>query len=212
MSYGFCAKVKIKHLLQGNLSVKKAIKSADSLINSNLVPEKQDVPSTTRKGRVAGTQEYTNNTTGEVKEFNVISVEDCDANFQKIWLSHILMAIDEIGNAKMQILAYLLKTRYPGNNTLIKTVREIAKETKTSVPTVVKTLQALEEHKIISRKSGSIILNPDVIFKGGHKHRMNVLIEYHHFAEDNEIFEEEENVIKGKFPTQTEQTDTQEVA
>ena len=170
------------------------------------------MPSTTRKGRVAGVQEYINSTTGEVKEFNVISVEDSDANFQKIWVSHVLMAIDEIGNAKMQILTYLIKSRYPGNNTLIRTVDQIAKETNTSVPTVIKTLKALEKHKIISRKTGSIILNPDVIFKGGHKHRMNVLIEYHHFNEGTGLCEEEENVIKGKFSTQPEQIDNQEVA
>lgn len=173
----------------------------------------KEAPSTTRKGRIAGVQEYTNNATGEVKEFNVLSVEDCDANFQKVWLSHILMAIDEIGNAKMQILTYLLKERYPGNNTLTKTVREIAKATGISTPTITRTLRSLEEHKIIKRKTGVIILNPDVIFKGQHKHRMNILIEYHHFGEDVKLFEEDDqNIIEGKFPNCNEETDNQEVA
>lgn len=172
-----------------------------------------DIPSTTRKGRVAGTQEYINSTTGEVKEFNVISIEDSDANFEKIWLSHILMAIDEVGNAKMKILNYLIKNRYRGNNTLIKTVRQIAKDTGVSYQTVSVTLQILEKHKIISRKTGSLILNPDVIFKGGHKHRMNILIEYHHFAEGTELFDKSDpKVIEGKFPEHTEKSLDEEVA
>lgn len=183
--------------------MKKATNDARNKALSQ-IPEKE---STTRKGRIAGVQEYINSATGEIKELNVISVEDTDANFQKIWLSHILMAIDEIGNAKMQILMYLLKERYPGNNTLIKTVSEIAKETNTSVPTVIKTLKVLEEHKIISRKTGAIMLNPDVIFKGGHKHRMSILIDYRHFAEDTELFEENDSkIIDGKFPKHTEQS------
>jgi hypothetical protein len=44
---------------------------------------------------------------------------------------------------------------------------------------------------------------------------MNILIQYHHFAEDTELFEEEEqegNIIEGKFKTRTEKIDDQEVA
>ena len=170
------------------------------------------LPSTSKKGRIAGVASYTNDLTGESTEFNVLSVEDCDANFQKIWLSHILLAIDEIGNSKMKVLNYLLKNRFPGNNTLNKTVREIVKETGTSIQTVTSTLKALEENNIIRRKTGVIILNPDVIFKGNHRHRMSILIEYSHFADDTELFEEdsaEGNLIEGKFNTPM---DNQEVA
>ncbi|WP_373544381.1 replication/maintenance protein RepL [Chamaesiphon sp.] len=175
--------------------------SNQKINESETETKKRGLPSTTRKGKIAGVASYTNDVTGVSQEFNVLSVEDCDANFQKIWLSHILMAIDEIGNSKMKVLNYLLKNRYPGNNTLNKTVREIVKETGTSLQTVNLTLKALEEHNIIRRKTGVIILNPDVIFKGRHKHRMNILIEYSHFAEGVELCEEEENenVIEGNF-------------
>ncbi|MEY4518088.1 MAG: hypothetical protein RLZZ499_687 [Cyanobacteriota bacterium] len=175
--------------------------------------KKRRLPSTTRKGKIAGVASYTNDATGISQEFNVLSVEDCDANFQKIWLSHILMAIDEIGNSKMKVLNYLLKNRYPGNNTLNKTVREIVKETGTSLQTVNLTLKALEEHNIIKRKTGVIILNPDVIFQGRHKHRMNILIEYHHFVEGTELIEEEEqNLIEGKFPNYSKEKEDTNVA
>jgi hypothetical protein len=175
--------------------------------------KKRRLPSTTRKGKIAGVASYTNDATGISEEFNVLSVEDCDANFQKIWLSHILMAIDEIGNSKMKVLNYLLRNRYPGNNTLNKTVREIVKETGTSLQTVNLTLKALEEHNIIRRKTGVIILNPDVIFKGRHKHRMNILIEYHHFVEGTELIEEEDqNLIEGKFPNYSKEKEDPNVA
>jgi DNA-binding transcriptional regulator YhcF (GntR family) len=174
--------------------------------------KKRRLPSTTRKGKIAGVASYTNDATGISQEFNVLSVEDCDANFQKIWLSHILMAIDEIGNSKMKVLNYLLKNRYPGNNTLNKTVREIVKETGTSLQTVNLTLKALEEHNIIKRKTGVIILNPDVIFKGRHKHRMNILIEYHHFVEGTELIEEDRNLIEGKFPNYSQEKEDPNVA
>jgi hypothetical protein len=69
--------------------------------------QNEDLSMTTRKGRIAGVTKYIHQETGVVEDFNVLSVEDCDANFQKIWLAHILTAIDEIGNAKMKILNYL---------------------------------------------------------------------------------------------------------
>ena len=173
----------------------------------------EDFPSTTRKGRITGITKYIHQDTGVVEDFNVLSIEDCDANFQKIWLAHILIAIDEIGNAKMQILNYLLKNRYLGNNTLIKTGREIAAETGVSYQTVVRTLQALEKHHIIKRKPGIIILNPDVMFKGSHKHRMNILIQYHHFAEGTELFDETDSkVIDGKFPKYKQKLSDGEIA
>ena len=62
-----------------------------------------------KKVKVIGSEEYINSRTGEVETFNVIRIEDRDFNFHKIWLAHVLDAIDELGNAKIKVLTYLLE-------------------------------------------------------------------------------------------------------
>ncbi len=134
--------------------------------------------STSKKITVIGTEQYVNCATGNVEDFNVISQHDQDFNFEKFWISQIMFAIDEFGSKKLELLMHLLMTRDKGNNTVIKTVREIAAETGISKETVSATLQILERNGIIKRKIGVIFISPDVIFKGGHNKRMNVLIQY----------------------------------
>jgi DNA-binding transcriptional ArsR family regulator len=147
--------------------------------------------STSKKIRVVGQQTYINAQTGEAEQFQVMSIEDRDANFDKIWLGHILEALNELGNAKMKLLTYLLEKRHPATNQIIKTQREIAAETGISLDTISRTLKALEEHEIIRRKTGVLFLNPDVVFKGGHNARMKVLLDYGHYDKQADLFEEQ---------------------
>lgn len=142
---------------------------------------------TTRKAaRVVGTQQYLNTTTGEIEEFQVVEIEERDANFQKIWVGHILSAIDEISNAKMKLLFFLIQEAVRLENIIPMTADEISQKSGVSKATVVRTLQALEKHNIVKRKTGIVMLNPNVIFKGGYGKRMNVLMRYH------SLFEEEQ--------------------
>ena len=47
--------------------------------------------STTRKRvKVVGTETYIKQDTGELREMQVIDIEERDANFHKLWLGHIL--------------------------------------------------------------------------------------------------------------------------
>jgi DNA-binding transcriptional ArsR family regulator len=156
-----------------SLSDVKQVRNVKSLADNN----------TTKKTKIVGQEEYTSLRTGETQIFNVVEIEDTDANFEKLWLGHILAAIDEIGNAKMKVLNYILDNREKSNNSLIITVSELAKKIGVSHPTVVTTLQILEKHEIIKRKTGAIFLSPNIVFKGGHKHRLNVLYKYKHFDE-----------------------------
>ena len=136
-----------------------------------------------KRTKVIGEKIYIDKETGESQIFNVVDIEDVDADFDKIWLAHILSAIEEIGNAKIKILNYILENREKANNSLIITTRELAEATNTSLDTVSKTLRALEKNDIIKRKVGSIMLCPNAIFKGKHKNRMNILYQYRHFGE-----------------------------
>ncbi len=133
---------------------------------------------TSKKIRVIGTKQFINTETNEVEDFNVISQEEQDFNFDKFWITQIMFAIDEFGSQKMKLLLYLITNRERANNTVLKTVSEMAKETNINKNTIVTTLKILEKHKIIRRKTGVIFISPEVIFKGGHNKRMNVLIQY----------------------------------
>lgn len=136
---------------------------------------------TSRKVKVVGSETYINQRTGEVQEFNVVDIEDRDANFQKLWLGHILEAIQELGNAKMQVLMYLLSKRNPATNMVIATQKEIAEAVGVHKNTVLETLKALTAHNIITPRKGIkgvVMLNPDVIFRGSRGNRLNVLLRY----------------------------------
>jgi hypothetical protein len=140
-----------------------------------------DLRKTSKKIKVIGKETYINRRTGEIEEFNVISVEERDANFSKIWLSHILEAVDELSNAKIKVMMHLISTRNPITNVIIETYDEIAKAANTSQRTVATTIQTLIEYDIIRRKTGTrgvLFLNPNVIFKGTRNNRLRVLIDY----------------------------------
>lgn len=143
------------------------------------------MPCTKKTTRVVGTQEYLNTTTGQIEEFQVVEVSERDANFQKIWLGHILSAIDEISNAKMKLLFFLLKEAVKLDNIIPMTTDEISQQSGVSKATVVRTLQVLEKHDIVKRKTGVVMLNPNVAFKGRHGKRMNVLMKYYNLPEAN---------------------------
>lgn len=121
--------------------------------------------------------------TGEIIETHVVerSVDGGDSGFHKIWLGHILELVEEVGNAKMTILVWLLK-QADSKNQVQATYREIAQATGAGVATVQRLMQALLRANVITRpptnRYGPLRLNPDVVFKGTHKSRMNVLIKY----------------------------------
>lgn len=129
-----------------------------------------------------GTKTFIEVATGEEFEVPTIYQEATDTNFEKIWLAHILTSLNELGNKKIQILSYLFRTRIKTHNMVTKTLREIAKETGISYPTVSETIQILERNGLITRKTGIIYLSPNMIFKGTHDNRMRVMFEYRQVA------------------------------
>lgn len=133
---------------------------------------------TRKKVKVIGHKEYIDKETGEIKDMQIISIEERDFNFHKVWLQHILNSIDLIGNQKTR-LAFWIIENLNKENQLVKTQREIAKETKISLETVRQTLKSLGESNFLQKiNSGAYRINPNYIFKGGKEDRLNVLIEY----------------------------------
>lgn len=145
----------------------------------------------TRKAvRVIGTEKYVNANTGELEEMSVISVEERDFNFHKLWLHNILNTIDLIGNQKIKFAFWIIE-HLNSENQLNYTVRQLETETGFSKATISRTMKALMECDFLRKKhSGCYVVNPDILYKGRHQGRMNVLIKYR----DTKIKTKTENV------------------
>jgi DNA-binding Lrp family transcriptional regulator len=132
-----------------------------------------------KKGNLSfGSRQFADVETGEIIDVPTIYQEASDSNFEKIWLAHILVGLEELGNKKIQILSYLFKNRIVSHNIVAKTLQEIATETGISYPTVSETIHILERNGLITRKTGIIYLAPSMIFKGTHNKRMQILFEF----------------------------------
>ena len=142
--------------------------------------------------KIIGYEQRINPATGEIHDVQVISREDRDFNFNKIWLGHIVQALDLIGNQKIKVLNYLLENKNY-ENVVIGTLDQIAKKANVGRNSVHDTLKILRENNIIVKVSSAVYrLNPDIIFKGGIKNRMNVLIQYQKEKETPEKIETED--------------------
>ena len=82
---------------------------------------------TRKKIKVIGTQEYINKDTGEISSMQVVSIEEKDANFHKIWLGHIIQSIDIIGNQKTK-LAFWLIEQMDKENKVCMTLRQMSEK------------------------------------------------------------------------------------
>ncbi len=133
---------------------------------------------TRKKLKVIGTKTYIDQQTGEICEMNVMNIEDRDANFHKIWLGHIIQALDMIGNQKIKVLNFLMEN-LNSENQLVMTQRKIAQKSGISYSTVAETMKALQEADFLVKiNSGAYQINPDVLFKGGKNNRLRVLLDY----------------------------------
>ena len=134
---------------------------------------------TRKKVRIIGTETYIKRDTGEIKDMQLIDIEERDFNFHKVWLQHILNSIDLIGNQKTK-LAFWIIEHLNKENQLIMTQRKIAENAGISIDTVRLTMKALmDSNFLIKINSGAYMVNPDVVFKGGKSDRLNILIQYH---------------------------------
>jgi DNA-binding transcriptional ArsR family regulator len=125
-----------------------------------------------------------NEKTGEYKEVHCQIIEqevEKDTNFVKVWLGHMLAALDEIGNKKIEVVKFILENMDKRTNLLIMTQKEISEKSGVSYRTVNRTIKALEEADFLTPKGagGVYYIFPGSIFRGGHKKRMNVLYKYY---------------------------------
>lgn len=139
---------------------------------------------TSKKVKVIGNEQYINTSTGQIEDFQVMSIEERDFNFHKLWLNHIINSIDLIGNQKTK-LAFWIIDNLDKENKLTLTYRQIAEKSGISYQTVSRTMNALINSNFLKPiNRGAYIINPDVIFKGTRNGRLNVLYKYYSIDED----------------------------
>ena len=141
---------------------------------------------TRKKVKVIGTETYIKQATGELKEMQLIDIEERDFNFHKVWLQHILNSIDLIGNQKTKLSFWIIE-HLNKENQLTMTQRQIAQKSGISIDTVRLTMKALmDSNFLIKQNMGVYMINPDVVFKGGKTDRLNILIQYHDIEREND--------------------------
>lgn len=133
---------------------------------------------TRKKIKVFGNQTYLNTQTGVLEEVQTVQIEDRDANFYKIWLQHIILSLDIIGNTKTKFVFWLLD-QMRADNLIPMTYEQMAKKSGYSYETIKRTMPLLIESNFLIRiNHGVYQVNPDVIFKGDTQSRLNILLQY----------------------------------
>lgn len=145
--------------------------------------KKKKIMTTSKKTKIVGEQTYLDPSSGEMVPCQVVQIEDRDFNFHKIWLGHIIQALDAIGNQKIKVINFILENMDNHNNTLMMSQRKIAEKSGVSYAIVNQTIKALKEADFIQEVVKSVYqVNPNTIFKGGHNGRMNVMYQYNTIA------------------------------
>lgn len=128
------------------------------------------------------------NPTGEVKivdEFE--SKLDAERNgFMITYMGAIISLIERLGNKKMAVVKYILENMSKSENTLIITIKELARKAKVSKPVVIETLKILEDANLISRKTGAIILSAKLMHRGTARKERYLMTKFYAFNE-NEV-------------------------
>lgn len=140
-----------------------------------------------------GTQRLIDEQSGEVIEVDKLYRKQTSGNFHKAYLIQLISMMDMIGNQKFKVVNYILDNIHWSNNTLIATVKEMVKATGTSKQTVITTLKALEEGNIIKRRTGALMLNPELLMRGDDHKQKYLLLEFGSF--EQEASEKQENAL-----------------
>lgn len=140
-----------------------------------------------------GTQRLIDEQSGEVIEVDKLYRKQTSGNFHKAYLIQLISMMDLIGGKKFQVVNYILDNIQWSNNTLIATVKELVEATNTSKQTVITTLKLLEEGNIIKRRTGALMLNPELLMRGNGQKQKYLLLEFGNFEQEAE--QKQENAL-----------------
>ncbi|HEG9310466.1 TPA: replication/maintenance protein RepL [Staphylococcus aureus] len=140
-----------------------------------------------------GTQRLIDEQSGEVIEVDKLYRKQTSGNFHKAYLIQLISMMDLIGGKKFQVVNYILDNIQWSNNTLIATVKELVEATNTSKQTVITTLKLLEEGNIIKRRTGALMLNPELLMRGDDQKQKYLLLEFGNFEQEDD--QKQENAL-----------------
>ncbi|EGQ1333209.1 replication/maintenance protein RepL [Staphylococcus aureus] len=140
-----------------------------------------------------GSQRLIDEESGEVIEVDKLYRKQTSGNFVKAYIVQLISMLDMIGGKKLKVVNYILDNIHLSNNTMIATVREIAEGSNTSTKTVNTTLKVLEEGNIIKRRTGALMLNPELLMRGDDQKQKYLLLEFGSF--EQEASEKENNAL-----------------
>ena len=140
-----------------------------------------------------GSQRLIDEQSGEVIEVDKLYRKKTSGSFHKAYIIQLISMMDMIGGQKFKVVNYILDNIHWSNNTLMGTTREIAKATNTSLQTVTITLKTLEEGNIIKRRTGALMLNPELLMRGDDQKQKYLLLEFGQF--EQEAKEKQENAL-----------------
>lgn len=135
---------------------------------------------TSKKQKIVGSKPLIDPETGELVPCQIISINDRDFSFHKVWLQHLVNSLDSISNQKLR-LAFWIIDHLNSENQLTMTQRQIAEKSGMSLSTVMRTMAALQEGDpafLVKINLGVYTINPDVVWKGSHNNRMGVVFDY----------------------------------
>ncbi|EUJ64727.1 replication/maintenance protein RepL [Staphylococcus aureus] len=140
-----------------------------------------------------GSKRLIDEQSGEVIEVDNLYRKQTSGNFHKAYIIQLISMMDMIGGQKFKVVNYILDNIHWSNNILMGTTREIAKATNTSLQTVTITLKTLEEGNIIKRRTGALMLNPELLMRGDDQKQKYLLLEFGQF--EQEAKEKQENAL-----------------
>lgn len=130
-----------------------------------------------------GTSTWINKETGEEITTTDIVKKVTRSGFRITYLSFIINLFDELGGKKYKVISYILDNMDMSSNILVTTVDKLVQKTKVSKPTVIETLKLLENAKLITRTTGAIMLNPELIHRGSAEKEKLLLTRFEEFGE-----------------------------
>ena len=139
---------------------------------------KQQTQTTSKKVKYQGTESFINAQTGELIEMQVTDIEERDFNFSKIWMRNFISTLDLVGNQKTKLCFWVIDN-LDRENKLCYSYSQIATLSEISIATVKTTMKILLDADFLRRVGTVYMVNPDIVFKGTHRARLNILSQYH---------------------------------
>ena len=129
--------------------------------------------------RVIGSQDYIRSDTGEIVTMEVKEyLEERDFNFTKVWLKDFARIIENLTSPSQNKFLMWIITHVNRDNQVPMTVKQMAEAAGISRLTATITMKTLKAANFVKKVGTAYMVNPDIIFKGSTKLRIEARRKY----------------------------------